>query len=259
MANQEKIYIYGKKVLLEALSYAPKSIKKVFIEKEVNDDSLRDMLQAKGIPTFTLGMNEVLPGMDKLAVHQGVIGQMSVENLVIPYRDFIETLNVNGDTVLVILGELQDPQNVGAIIRSSAAFGVAGVLVPEHNQAPVTGAVIKASAGMAFRVPLVSIGNVNTTARDLKELGFWIYGLAGEAKETVTEQKFDTPTAFILGNEEKGLREKTRAVCDILVSIPINPQCESLNVAASSAVALYAWSTKHEGALKKNEDRTRGK
>jgi len=259
MSNQEKIYIYGKKVLLEALSYSPKSIKKVFIEKEVNDESLRDLLQAKGIPTFLLNANEVLPGMDKLAVHQGVIGQISLEDLVVSYRDFLETLKVGPDTALVILGELQDPQNVGAIIRSSAAFGIAGVLIPEHNQVPVTGAVIKTSAGMAFRVPLVSIGNVNTTARDLKELGFWIYGLAGEATTSITDEKFDAPTVFILGNEEKGLREKTREVCDILVSIPMNPQCESLNVAASTAVALYAWSTQHKEVLKKSENKVKGK
>ena len=259
MANQEKTYIYGKKVLLEALSYAPKSIKKVFIEREVNDDSLRDLLRDKGIPTFVLNANEVLPGMDKLAVHQGVIGQISLEDLVVSYRDFLETFKVNPDTVLVVLGELQDPQNVGAIIRSAAAFGAQGVLIPEHNQAQITGAVVKASAGMAFRVPLVSIGNVNTTARDLKELGFWIYGLAGEAANPIANEKFDTPTAFILGNEEKGLREKTREVCDVLVSIPMNPQCESLNVAASNAIALYEWSTKHKNALKKSETKPRVK
>ena len=90
-----------------------------------------------------------------------------------------------------LLGEIQDPQNVGAVIRSAAAFGVSGILIPDHNQAQVTGAVVKVSAGMAFRVPLVSIGNVNTVVRDLKERGFAVYGLAGEAKQIITKEAFE--------------------------------------------------------------------
>ncbi len=103
---------------------------------------------------------------------------------------------------------------------------------------------------MAFRVPLVTIGNVNDTLRDLKERGFWTYGLDGEAKQSITQEKFDAPTVFVFGNEENGIRQKTLELCDISLSIPMHPGCESLNVAASAAVALYAWSTKHEGSLK---------
>lgn len=97
------------------------------------------------------------------------------------------------DTALVILGELQDPHNVGAIIRSAAAFGVSAILMPEHNQAPVTGTVVKVSAGMAFRIPLVTVPNVNSAIRDLKERGFWVYGLDGEAKQTLPKEQFDAP------------------------------------------------------------------
>ena len=148
------------------------------------------------------------------------------------------------------MGELQDPHNVGAIIRSAAAFGVSGVLMPEHNQAPITGAVVKVSAGMAFRIPLVRIGNINTVIRDLKERGFWVYGLDGEAKTSIVDESFDAPTVFILGNESKGIREKTAELCDVMLSIPMHPQCESMNVASSTSVALYAWSAKHPNALK---------
>jgi len=103
---------------------------------------------------------------------------------------------------------------------------------------------------MAFRIPLVSIGNVNTVVRDLKERGFAVYGLSGNAKYTVTKEAFDLPTLFILGNESEGLREKTTELCDKLLSIPINPKCESLNAAASASVAFYTWSAKHGEALR---------
>jgi 23S rRNA (guanosine2251-2'-O)-methyltransferase len=98
---------------------------------------------------------------------------------------------------------------------------------------------------MAFRIPLVMVGNINNTLRDLKEKGFWVYGLDETATQLITEEKFDAPTAFVLGNEGTGIREKTRELCDILLSIPMSPKCESLNAATSGAIAFYAWSAKH--------------
>jgi len=108
---------------------------------------------------------------------------------------------------------------------------------------------VKVSAGMAFRIPLVTVSNINNTIRDLKKKGFWIYGLEGESKNSMHDEKFDAPTAIILGNEAEGIREKTKELCDVLLSIPMNPSCESLNAAASAAVALYAWSAKHPNVL----------
>ena len=188
--------------------------------------------------------------MEEDAVHQGVVGVLSTPRLMLPYKEFITSLSVTPHTALVLLGEVQDPHNVGAIIRSAAGFGVAGVLIPEHNQAQVTGAVIKVSAGMAFKIPLVAVGNVNTTARDLKEKGFWIYGLDGDAPLSVSGETYSKPSVFILGNEGRGLRLKTQEVCDVLLSIPMHPRCESLNVSVSAAVTLAAWSTQHAEALK---------
>ena len=182
-------------------------------------------------------------------MHQGVEGVVSLEKLLVDYKKFITDLEVTEDTSLLILNEIQDPNNVGAIIRSAAAFGVSGILIPQHNQAPISGAVVKVSAGMAFRIPIVSIGNINSTIRDLKEKSFWIYGMEGESENSIADESFDRPTVFILGNEAKGIREKTKDLCDILLSIPMNRQCESLNVAASTAVALYEWSKKHPKAL----------
>lgn len=246
--RQERIYVYGKHALMEALRNSPKSVDKVFLEART-DKEIESLISKLGLNVGKLseGMGD---GIEKGAKHQGVIGRVAVNRLVRPYAEFMKDLKITPDTALVLLGEIQDPQNVGAIIRSAAAFGVAGVLIPEHNQAPVTGSVVKVSAGMAFRIPLVQIGNVNETLRDLKSKGFWIYGLAGGSKQTVGNEKFEEPAVFVLGNESTGIRQKTLEVCDIPLSIPMDPRCESLNVAASGAVTLYAWSSRHPNALK---------
>lgn len=243
-----KIYIYGKHAITEALKNVPSSVKKVHIAKGFDDQEVLKVINDSKVETAVLSKNEENASEGP---HQGLVGVVSVFELVQSYDSFIEKLTVTPNTSLVILGEIQDPHNVGAIIRTAAAFGIAGVIMPENNQAPITGTVVKVSAGMAFRVPLVKVGNINQTIRDLKERGFWIYGLAGEGKNELPKEKFDAPAVFVVGNEGKGVREKTREVCDILLRIPMDPKCESLNAAASAAVALYAWSAQHPEALKK--------
>lgn len=242
---QGKIYIYGRHALVEALKNTPKVIRKVFLAPDLRDTELRGLLEKHTIPTATLtqGSGKELVGKD--AVHQGVIFTMDPSALLVSLDDFLATLNVKTNPAVAVLGEVQDPHNVGAIIRSAAAFGLAGVLIPEHNQAGVTGAVVKTSAGMAFRIPLVSIGNVNNTLKVLKEKGFWIYGLAMDGKTSLGTDTFDAPSAFVVGNEGAGIREKTLAACDVTLSIPMHERTESLNAAVSAAVVFYEWSKKH--------------
>lgn len=252
MINPEDdiIYIYGRHAVTEAAKAPKRSLSRVYIAPSEKHEELKELLKEAGIPVSPLDLKKLPRALDEGAVHQGIVGAISRQHLMQEYEPFLDSLNITADTALVILGEVQDPQNVGAIIRSAAAFGIAGILFPEHNQAQVTGSVIKVSAGMAFQVPLIAIGNVNTVARDLKERGFWIYGLAGEAETSLTDEVFDRPSAFILGNEGKGMREKTKEVCDILLKIPMHPRAESLNVGASAAVAMAFWSKGHPDALR---------
>jgi len=253
MSNKTKgvgVYIYGKHALSEALSHRPTAVRKVYFGASMDDASLRALVKKHNIPVGELSEKKMPGGVSPDAAHQGVIAVVSTEDFVVSYESFVSNLNQTPDTALVLLGEVQDPHNVGAIIRSSAAFGISGVLIPEHRQAPVNGTVVKVSAGMAFRVPLVQIGNVNHTIEDLKKRGFWVYGLAGEGAQPIDKEQFDRPSVFVLGNESTGIREKTREACDALLSIPMNPKCESLNVAASAAVSFYAWGRQHPNALK---------
>ena len=161
---------------------------KVFLSPQVDDTELRSLISQAGIKCGTFEPKKAPGGVSPDASHQGVIASISPSKLVLSYQSFVDMLAVGADTALVLLDELQDPHNVGAVIRSAAAFGISGVLIPEHNQSQVTGAVVKVSAGMVFRVPLVSVGNVNTVLRDLKDRGFWIYGLEGDVR-TILQKK----------------------------------------------------------------------
>jgi 23S rRNA (guanosine2251-2'-O)-methyltransferase len=248
--KREKIYIYGKHALMEALANAPQVVRKVFLAHELEDKELRDLLRKHHLPVEAIKTREAGRMVGEDTAHQGVIAIADPGSLMIDFADFERNAMVdkswpNEKTMLVLLDELTDPHNVGAIIRSAAAFGAAGVLIPSHNQAPITGAVVKASAGMAFRVPLVSIGNINQTVDTLTELGFKTYGLAMEGAKTISEEKFDAPTLIIVGNEGKGIRQKTMERCDVALRIPMDPRCESLNASVSAAVVLYQWSVRH--------------
>ncbi len=247
--KQGKVYIYGKHALMEALAGAPEVISKVFLAPDLRDAGLCPLLQEKNIPTVPLSAGRGRELTDKNAVHQGVIAIINPSKLLVTFEDFIKSLDLTKNPAIVILGEVQDPHNVGAIIRSAAGFGLSGVLVPERNQAGITGAVVKTSAGMAFRIPIVSIGNINNTIKTLKENNFWIYGLSMKGDAVLGTDTFDAPTAFIIGNEGAGIREKTAESCDVLLSIPMHARTESLNAAVSAGVVFYEWSKKHPEAL----------
>jgi 23S rRNA (guanosine2251-2'-O)-methyltransferase len=247
--NNEFEYIFGKHAVSEALRYRSDVVKQIFLDLNFSDATLIKQIEAAGIAARPLNPNNPPRGVSAKSAHQGIVAGIIPDKLMVPYKEFVQTLKADPATAVLILGEVQDPHNVGAVIRSAAAFGLAGVLIPPHNQAPVTGTVIKVSAGMAFRIPLVAISNVNSVIEDLKQRGFWVYGLEGEGTVSTTTEKFTRPSAFILGNEGAGLRQKTKEHCDDLISIPIHPRCESLNAAAATAVVLAAWSAAHSSAV----------
>ncbi len=243
-------YIYGTNAVTEAINERSDMIIAVHAYADKHA-ALLTLAREKRITIADLDAKRPPLGVDKDVSHQGVIAQVQTKKLLIPYKDFIHELDATTNTAVAILGEIQDPHNVGAIIRSAAAFGFAGVFIPPHRQAGVTAAVIKVSAGMAFRIPLVEISNVNTVLRDLKQKGFWVYGLAGdEGSVPLSDEKFDRPTAIVIGNEGEGLREKTRSECDTLLKIPMHPRCESLNASVAAAVTFQNWSLQHPESIK---------
>lgn len=244
----EKVYIYGRHTLVEALRDKPAAIKTVFLAKPKEESEIVELVEKNKIPLKQLGKGESnAAGRD--AVHQGVIGVLDPKALFVDLKDFLATLDMSKAPSVAICAEVQDPHNLGAIVRSAAALGVSGVIIPEHRSAPVTGTVAKTSVGMIFRVPLISVGNVNQTLRELKDAGFWIYGLDMDG-EKLTETKFDRPSVFVVGNEGSGIREKSLELCDHVLSIPMHGRAESLNAAVSAAVVFYEWSRQHPDSLK---------
>jgi len=246
-----KIYIYGKHPVFEALSHRSDVVEKVFVEPGQHPE-IDALAKKRGVFRQAFDEKKLEKKLGEHAVHQNVAAIVDTDRLMHDFHAFLEKLmtyevinsKTRGKMALVILGEIQDPQNVGSIIRSAAAFGVSGVLIPKDRQAQITGAVIKASVGMAFRVPLVAIGNVNQTVRELKEKRFWVYGLSGDGKKSIRDENFGENSVFIVGNEAKGLREKTSEHCDVVLRIPITDTAESLNAGTSAAIAFYEWRSK---------------
>ncbi len=241
------VYMYGKHAVLEALERRPDVIVELFLRDDIGDIDKSLLAQVRK-PTRFHG-DKVPRGVERTAVHQGYVAKIDPQRLVVPFADFRATLTATPDSSLVVLGELHDPHNVGAVIRSAAAFGATAVLLPKHRQVGVTGTVLKVSAGMAFAIPLVEVPNVNQALRSLQDEGWFVYGLDGEGTVSVAEEDFRKPSVFVLGNEGKGVREKTADLCDIMLTIPMHPQCESLNASVSAAVVLHMWSVRHPRAL----------
>ncbi|MCR6633253.1 MAG: 23S rRNA (guanosine(2251)-2'-O)-methyltransferase RlmB [Magnetospirillum sp.] len=172
------------------------------------------------------------------AVHQGV-GALC-EPLPAPAIEDIARDGAQRDhAVIMVLDQVTDPHNVGAIVRSAAAFGALAVVVPDRHAPEETGALAKAASGALERLPLVRVTNVVRALEQLKEAGFWVAGMAGEAPGTLASQKLSGRIALVMGAEGEGLRRLTREHCDFLVKLPMTGAVESLNVSNAAAVALY--------------------
>ncbi|MCR4285452.1 MAG: 23S rRNA (guanosine(2251)-2'-O)-methyltransferase RlmB [Candidatus Kaiserbacteria bacterium] len=243
--NDDNTYIYGKHAVKEAVSIRPDIVSVIYLADEKDVEFFKKASAGKQIALRELNLKKLPKGVPSDAVHQGVIAEINPKKLMVDYEDFMRDCDVTSDTAFVLFGEVQDPHNVGAVIRSAVAFGITGILIPEHRQAQVNGTVIKVSAGMAFKIPLIQIGNVNNTVKDLKERGFWVYGLDGEAEQSVADEQFEKPSVLILGNEGEGIRQKTLEHCDIPLRIPMSKKAESLNASVAAGIVLHAWSVKH--------------
>ena len=171
------------------------------------------------------------------APHQGVV--IEVEPLEDAWLD--EMISGAGErAVILVLDQITDPHNVGAILRSAAAFGVAGIVTQDRHSPPESGVVAKAASGALERVPWARVVNLARALEEIGEAGFWRIGLAGEADVELAEALGPKRVALVLGSEGGGLRPNTREHCDALARLPITDAVESLNVSNAAAIALYA-------------------
>ena len=179
--------------------------------------------------------------LDRLAgtsAHQGVVALGAAQQ----YADLD---GVAPCEMLVVLDGVEDPHNLGAIIRTAHAAGAGAVVIPERRAAGVTDVVAKAAAGALEHLPVVRVTNINRALEELKQRGFWIYGLDERGAETYDQVEYASPAAVVLGGEGKGLHEQVRKHCDALVRIPVAGRISSLNVSVAAGVMLFEWRRRH--------------
>jgi 23S rRNA (guanosine2251-2'-O)-methyltransferase len=191
------------------------------------------------IRTVERGALAALLGAD--AVHQGLA--LEVEPLDAPdLDDTLRAAALTPRSTIVVLDQVSDPHNVGAILRAAAAFGAAAVIVTAHGAPPASGALAKAASGALELVPLIPAVNLTRALAQLKEAGFWCCGLDERATRVLSALDLGSRVALVLGAEGDGLRRLVRENCDYLARLPTGPAMPSLNVSTAAAVALYAMS-----------------
>jgi len=227
--------IYGINPVLEGLKVG--RVTSVWMAQGANPrlQQVADLARQKGIAVRTRD-GQSLDRMAEGGVHQGVAaelrdtGPLSVEDLV---------RGASGPPLIVVLDGIEDPHNVGAILRTADAAGVDGVIRQSRRAAPLGGVVAKASAGAVAHVKVADVVNIARAIEELKEAGVWTIGLAGDADKRYDEIDFSLPSALVLGAEGDGLRRLVRERCDWLVSIPMRGQVDSLNVSVAAGVVLF--------------------
>jgi 23S rRNA (guanosine2251-2'-O)-methyltransferase len=203
-----------------------------------NDPRLQQILrlaQDAGIAVRRLEPRE-LESLARGAVHQGVVAEVH------PPREYsVQDLvrAAEGPPLLVVLDGVEDPHNVGAIVRSVDACGAHGVIRQTRRSASLDSAAVKASAGALMHVPVADVVNIARAIEELKDLGVWTVGLAGEASQSYDAIDLAMPTAIVLGAEGAGLRRLVRERCDLVVSIPMQGHVDSLNVSVAAGVMLF--------------------
>jgi 23S rRNA (guanosine2251-2'-O)-methyltransferase len=216
---------------------AGRTLDRVHVAREAHGPRIEEIIalcRERGVPV-RFEARQALDRMVKSLPHQGVIAFGATEKYA-SLADFVDR-----DGLLVVLDGVEDPHNLGAVIRTAHAAGALGVVIPERRAAGLTETVAKASAGALALLPVIRVTNINRALESLKEHGFWIFGLDERGTQLHTEVDFGTRAAVVLGGEGGGLHAQVRKQCDFLVRIPMAGQVASLNVSVAAGVVLFEW------------------
>jgi len=226
--------IYGKNPVQEALN-SGKNIARAFVLENTNRD-LCVLFRKKNIPVTILNrkrFDELFAG-----TNQGIAVEVE-DYKFLTLEQFLEKTNLEDNPVVLMLDGIQDPHNLGAIIRSAEAGGVKAVILPKKRAATITATVVKASAGAIEYMDIVETVNLVRTAEQLKESGFWIVGTAVEGENDYTEIFIDRPLCLVIGSEGKGMHKLLREHSDMLVKIPMAGKINSLNASVGAAIVIF--------------------
>ena len=233
--GHQMVWLYGRHPVLAALANPERRIERLLATKDVAE---RHAAALAGKSLQVVAREEMAQRLPAGAVHQGLAA------LVAPLEDAVleDVLARCGEHALILaLDQVTDPHNVGAILRSAAAFGAAGLIVTERHAPADTGVLAKAASGGLELVPLVRAVNLARTLEQLKEAGFWLYGLDESGDAAIGTLDLGGRVCIVLGAEGEGLRRLTAEKCDRLVTIPTNAALAALNVSNAAAVAAYEW------------------
>lgn len=253
--TQDRYWLYGLHAAAAALANPEREVLRALATPEALErleGGGKQGLAARGLTLERAGRGDLDALLPAGAVHQGLA--LEVRPLEPPtlaqWLDQLEAESAGGPSaaeagpaprrrLLLALDQVSDPHNVGAVLRSAAAFGALAVLAPRHGQAPETGVLAKAASGALDHLPYLDAGNLARALELLKERGFWILGLASEGADELSQADPGGPLVLVLGGEGKGLRRLTREACDLLARLPTRPPIDQLNVSNAAAVALY--------------------
>ncbi|ABY92151.1 23S rRNA (guanosine(2251)-2'-O)-methyltransferase RlmB [Thermoanaerobacter brockii subsp. lactiethylicus] len=236
---EEQNVIFGRNPVIEAIK-SGKEIEKIYVSKTAggNISKIINFAKEAGIVVSTTD-NDTLSELAGSRNHQGVVALSAVYKY-FEVDDLLEYAEQKKEKpFLLILDEITDPHNLGAIIRSAEAFGVHGIIIPKRRAVGVNATVVKTSAGAVEHMRIAKVSNINNTIRDLKERGLWIVGTDVNAEKSFEELNYDFPVAFVIGNEGKGVSKLVLQNCDFVVKIPMKGKINSLNASVAASILIY--------------------
>lgn len=232
--------IAGRNPVMEALR-AETMIEKVVVLAGIKGpviEKIRMLAKRRGVP-FVEASKAKFRDLVSDTTTQGVVAIVGTKEYV-EVGDILQAAAARGEQAsLLVLDEIEDPQNLGALIRTAECAGFHGVIIPKHHAAGVTQTVAKTSAGASEHMPVARVVNIAATLDELKEKGIWTVGADAGATKEYTEIDYDMPVAVVVGNEGKGIRHLVREKCDFLVGIPLHGKVESLNASVAGALLMY--------------------
>jgi 23S rRNA (guanosine2251-2'-O)-methyltransferase len=252
--------IAGRRPVMEALKAGTKIEKIVFLQgvqgSVIND--IRSVAERNGVQ-MVFATKQAFRELASDATTQGVVA-------VVQSKKFVELevlLSVPAERdergFLLILDEIEDPQNLGALIRTAECAGVHGVVIPRHHAATVTSTVVKASAGATEHMAMAEVTNVVNAVDTLKDAGYWVIGLDTAGEKSFTEVDYSSPTAMVIGNEGRGIRRLVKEHCDQLVHIPLYGTIDSLNASVAGALAMFEVARQRRGVGESKVQSLQGK
>jgi 23S rRNA (guanosine2251-2'-O)-methyltransferase len=242
-AEQQNV-VYGVNAVLEALRAGKRQVEAVVILQSARPDRLKSVLELareKGVPVQRVPRLDLDRTLGE-ARHQGVMARIAAAHYA-DADDLLDTLAAKvgtGDPPLVLgLDGIEDPRNMGSILRTAECTGVHGIFIAERRAVGLTGVVAKVAAGALEYVPVARVTNLVRLIEQLKERNIWVVGSAADAKQSYTDWDWTVPAAVFLGSEGHGLHRLVREHCDTLVRIPVVGKLDSLNVSVAAGVLLY--------------------